>query len=83
MGGWHRTPEKAAVARNFGMMEDEVKPIIQTLIENAIEVLAVHNHMVHEKPHIFFLHYWGVGSVERLATGLKRALSQTGRDQDH
>lgn len=41
--------------------------------------MAVHNHMVHEKPRIFFLHYWGVGNVQQLARGLKTALDQTGK----
>jgi len=47
------------------------------LIENGIEVVAVHNHMVHEQPRIFFLHYWGVGPAEKLAKGLNAALDQT------
>lgn len=42
------TPEKAAVA-NFAMLEDEVAPVIKALIGNNIEVVAVHNHMVHEE----------------------------------
>ena len=73
------TPDHAAVAGDFTMLEDEVAPVIKTLIENGIEVVAVHNHMVHERPKIFFLHYWGVGNAEQLAKGLKAALDQTGK----
>jgi hypothetical protein len=73
------TPEKAAVAGDFTMLENEVEPVIKALVENGIEVVAVHNHMVHEQPRIFFLHYWGVGNVESLAKGLKAALNQTGK----
>jgi len=80
---WQGTAEKAAVAGDFAMLEDEVEPVIKTLIENGIEVVAVHNHMVHEKPHIFFLHYWGIGPAEKLASSLKKALEQTGRNQTH
>lgn len=75
---WQGTPEKAAVAGDFAMLEDEVAPVIKALVENGIEVVAVHNHMVHEEPRIFFLHYWGVGPAENLAKGLKAALDQTG-----
>lgn len=78
---WQGTPERAAVAGDFAMLEDEVEPVIKALVENGIEVVAVHNHMVHEKPRIFFLHYWGVGPAEKLATGLKAALDQTGKSQ--
>jgi Domain of Unknown Function (DUF1259) len=73
------TPDHAAVAGDFTMLEDEVAPVIKALVENGIEVVAVHNHMVHEQPRIFFLHYWGVGSAEQLAKGLKSALDQTGK----
>ena len=73
------TPDKAAVAGDFTMLEDEVAPVIKALIENGIEVVALHNHMVHEKPRIFFLHYWGIGNAEQLAKGLRAALDQTGK----
>jgi hypothetical protein len=73
------TPDHAAVAGDFTMLENEVAPVIKALVENGIEVVAVHNHMVHEQPRIFFLHYWGVGNAEQLAKGLKAALDQTGK----
>jgi hypothetical protein len=73
------TPDHAAVAGDFTMLENEVAPVIKALVENGIEVVAVHNHMVHEQPRIFFLHYWGVGNAEQLARGLKAALDQTGK----
>lgn len=76
---WQGTPEKAAVCGDFTMLENEVAPVIKALVENGIEVVAVHNHMVYEKPRIFFLHYWGVGSADQLAKGLKAALDETGK----
>jgi hypothetical protein len=74
---WQGTQEHAAVAGDFTMLEDEVAPVIKALVENGIEVVAVHNHMVHEQPRIFFLHYWGVGPAAQLAHGLKAALGKT------
>ena len=76
---WQGTADHAAVAGDFTMLEDEVAPVIKALVENGIEVVALHNHMVHERPKIFFLHYWGVGNSEQLAKGLKTALDQTGK----
>ncbi|MBO9566855.1 MAG: DUF1259 domain-containing protein [Niastella sp.] len=76
---WQGTPERAAVAGDFTMLENEVAPVIRALVENNIEVVAVHNHMVHEEPRVFFLHYWGVGPAMDLAKGLKAALNQTGK----
>ncbi|MEJ7645722.1 MAG: DUF1259 domain-containing protein [Chryseolinea sp.] len=79
---WQGTMEKAAVAGDFAMLENEVAPVIKALVENGIEVVAVHNHMVHEEPRIFFLHYWGVGQASKLAEGLKQALAQTGKNSE-
>ena len=76
---WQGTPENAAVAGDFAMLESEVEPVIKALVENDIEVVALHNHMIHEEPRIFYLHYWGTGKAEKLAKGLKAALDQTGR----
>lgn len=78
---WQGTPEKAAVAGDFAMLADEVAPVIEALVSHDIEVVAVHNHMVHENPRIFFLHYWGVGLADKLAEGLKAALAETGKKQ--
>lgn len=76
---WQGSPDHAAVAGDFTMLEDEVAPIIEALVMHGIEVVAVHNHMVHEEPRTFFLHYWGTGPAEDLARGLKAALDQIGR----
>jgi len=67
-------PEHAAVAGDFAMLSHEVAPVIRELTARHIEVAAVHNHMVHEDPRIFFLHFWGVGNADDLAKGLKAAL---------
>jgi hypothetical protein len=78
---WQGTPERAAVAGDFTMLENEVAGVIKALVENGIEVVAVHNHMVHEQPRIFFLHYWGIGPAEQLARGLRTALDKTGKEK--
>ena len=75
------TADRAAVAGDFTMLENEVAPVIAALTRNNIEVVALHNHMVHEQPRIFFLHYWGVGPAQKLASGLRDALSQTGHPE--
>jgi hypothetical protein len=79
---WQGTMERAAVAGDFAMLESEVEPVIKALVENGIEVVAVHNHMVHEQPRIFFLHYWGVGNARSLAEGFRQALNKTGKGSD-
>jgi len=46
-------------------LENEVAPVIKALIENGIEIVALHNHLIHEQPRIFFLHFWGIGSAKK------------------
>ena len=68
------TQKRAAVAGDFTMLTHEVAPVVQALATHNIEVTAVHNHMVHEEPRVFFLHFWGVAAAEELARGLRSAL---------
>lgn len=72
------TPERAAVAGDFAMLAAEVEGVLEALADHDIEVVVLHNHMIHEEPRIFFLHYWGVGPAEELARGLRAALDRTG-----
>ncbi len=76
------TPDNTAVAGDFTMLENEVEPVLKALIDNGIEVVALRNHMVHEQPRIYFLHYWGTGNAAQLAKGLRAALNETGKKQE-
>ncbi|WP_207514606.1 DUF1259 domain-containing protein [Longitalea luteola] len=80
---WQGTMDRAAVAGDFAMLEDEVAPVIKQLTIHGLEVVSVHNHMVHEEPRIFFLHYWGVGNARQMAKGLRSALDETGKGANH
>jgi hypothetical protein len=35
--------------------------------------------MTQTQPTVFFLHYWGTGPAEKLATGFKAALAEIGK----
>jgi hypothetical protein len=72
------TPQAAAVAGDFAMLPEEVAPVVASLVSSGIEIVSIHQHMVHEEPRILFLHYWGRGPAEDLARGLRTALDITG-----
>ena len=42
--------------------------------KEGINIVAIHQHMSHENPRYFFLHYWGKGKAVGLAKSLKRVL---------
>lgn len=68
---------QAVIDGDFVVLESELQPVLLALRHADIEVVAIHNHMTNEEPRMVFLHYWGIGSTEKLASGLKSALSKT------
>lgn len=66
--------QKAIVDGDFAMLESEVQGVLKALRGAGISITALHNHMLGESPDIYFLHYWGTGSVKELAQGIKSAL---------
>jgi len=67
-------PGRAATTGDFVLLAGEVNPVIRALRAHGIEVTAVHNHMLNDEPRLFFLHFWGLGSVKDLAAALSAAL---------
>lgn len=71
--------DNAHIAGDVAMLDHEVNAVIKTLRANNIEVVAVHNHMLGDRPHIIFLHYLGTGPALQLAKGFREALDQLGK----
>src|SRR2546427_686729 len=73
------TDEDAAVAGDVAMLESEVTPTLKALRGHGLEVVAIHHHMTNSRPLVIFLHYWGRGPADKLATGFKAALDELGK----
>jgi hypothetical protein len=73
------TNEDAAVAGDVAMLESEVTPTLKALRAHGLDVVAIHNHMTNSRPVVIFLHYWGRGPADKLATGFKAALDELGK----
>ena len=73
------TQEDAAVAGDIAMLENEVTPVLRALRKNGLDVVAIHHHMTEDRPVVIFLHYWGRGPAEKLATAFKVALDELGK----
>ena len=69
----------AVVAGDVAMLENEVQPVLKALRSNNINVVSLHNHMIGTSPAVYFLHYWGRGAAQTLATAVKAAVDQTGK----
>jgi hypothetical protein len=67
---------KAAITGDFVLIAKEVNPVLKALREHGIEVTAIHNHMLDDTPHLYFMHFWANDDAKKLAEGLKAALAQ-------
>ena len=68
---------KAAITGDFVLIDKEVNPVAQTLLQNGIDVTAIHNHGLMDMPRLFYMHFWATDDPAKLARGLKAALYQT------
>jgi len=71
--------EKAHIAGDVAMLDHEVNAVIKALRSHDIEIVAVHNHMLGDEPHMIFLHYLGTGPALKLAQGFRAAMDQLGK----
>ena len=63
--------ENAVVDGDFAVTEDELQPVLKSLLKDKINIVAIHQHMTHEEPRIMFFHYWGRGPAKDLANAVK------------
>jgi hypothetical protein len=66
---------KAAITGDFVLIASEVNPVLKALHEHGIEVTAIHNHMLDDQPHLYFMHFWANDDAKKLAEGLRAALA--------
>jgi hypothetical protein len=67
---------KTAITGDFVLIAKEVNPVLKALRDHGIEVTAIHNHMLDDQPHLYFMHFWANDDAKKLAEGLKAALAQ-------
>jgi hypothetical protein len=63
--------DNAIVDGDFAVTEDELQPVLKSLLKDKINIVAIHQHMTHEEPRIMFFHYWGRGTAKELAQAVK------------
>ena len=80
LGGWvafKAMNDDAMVMGDVVLLEDEINPVMSTLIENGIEITALHNHLLRANPATFYLHIGGMGDPVKMATAIRTALAQS------
>jgi len=79
--GFAGVDDDAIVDGDFAVSEPELQPVLKSLRQSGVNVVAIHNHMTGESPRILFLHYWGRGKAADLASSVKKALDLTAWDK--
>src|SRR5438132_2221237 len=73
------TKDGAMVMGDTVLFEDEVNAAMTAALDNGLNVTALHNHFFFDRPKVFFMHINGEGSVETMASGIKRMLDTSQR----
>ena len=69
--------DNAVVAGDFVVLEEELQGVLKSLRKSAINIVAIHHHMIGDEPRTIFFHYWGRGSARDLATAVATGLKTT------
>jgi len=80
LGSWaafKRDGNTSMVMGDLVLIEDEVQPVLRLLQDGDIQVSAVHNHLIEEKPHVMYVHIDGHGDAVRMAKAIHDALGAT------
>ncbi|MBS0162617.1 MAG: DUF1259 domain-containing protein [Nitrospira sp.] len=64
---------------DFVLLQDEVNPVMSALLDNGLEVTALHNHFFWDEPKVYYMHVHGMGTPEELARKVKPALDLIGK----
>ncbi len=59
------------------LTHEEVNPVMKVLVENGLEVTALHNHLLRSSPATMYMHVGGHGDAVKLAAALGKAIAQS------
>jgi hypothetical protein len=60
------------------LLQEEANPVMSALLDNGIEVTALHNHFFWDEPHVYYMHVHGMGKASDLARKVKPGLDLIG-----
>src|SRR5438094_92894 len=68
---------EAMVMGDTVLFEDEVNSAMSAALDNGLSVTALHNHFFFDQPKVYFMHIEGEGTVEKLASAVKKVYDTT------
>jgi Domain of Unknown Function (DUF1259) len=73
--GFMPTGNGAMFMGDLVLTEKEIEPVMKRLIDDGIEITAIHNHLLRTTPAVFYMHVGGQGDPVKLAQTLHAGLS--------
>jgi hypothetical protein len=80
LGGWvafKPMGDDAMVMGDLVLLETEINPVMTKMIENGLDITAVHNHLLRANPATFYMHVGGHGDPVKLASAVRTALAES------
>jgi hypothetical protein len=80
LGGWlafEKTGDQGMVMGDLVLTEEEVNPVMAKLAAAGIEITALHNHLLRNRPFTMYMHVLGHGDPATLAAALHTALAES------
>jgi hypothetical protein len=80
LGGWiafQPMGDKAMMMGDLVLTEKEINPVMSKLLEEGLQVTALHNHLLRANPPTFYMHVAGTGDPAQLARNVRAALEET------
>src|SRR5947209_9756020 len=80
LGSWvafKATSSGAVAMGDLVLRDDEIAPVMARLAEGSIEVTALHHHVLHETPRVYYMHIHGAGDAVKLAQAIHAAVGLT------
>jgi hypothetical protein len=78
LGGWIAFKPAHGGAMAMGdlvLLETEINPVMSKLLENGLEITAIHNHLLRSSPATFYIHVGGHGDPVKMAATIREALT--------
>ena len=75
LGGWIAFMPAHGGAMAMGdlvRLETEINPVMSKLVENGLEITAIHNHLLRSSPATFYIHVGGHGDPVKMAATIPR-----------
>ena len=80
LGGWlafEPMGSDTMVMGDLVLTDTEINPVMKKLLEDGLEVSAIHNHLLRTSVPVFYMHVGGHGDPAKLAESVRAALSMS------